>query len=451
MMKCIFNRLNLKLALLALLAWPQMSSAQIYFTATGSGDVDATFRKWGQYQEDYEMVVYLGNITNFLALPAGATTNISNYSTSQLDTMCPDNLNNLQWAVFSTFDLNDTQTPLGFFPGSTCWFTVPRANVKIQTTPFERDSLTGTDNLASQMGSLAVAANSISQQTVQDGGGSTNADNNTLVILESLATFETGEAGLTVSSLIGDANNYALGDFRGLLFQNDDVYAENVTSNKFTSPAISDFYQDVPDSDANDGLFIDPITGLTNGAVYYVGYFTLNPSGTMTFTRAAAVTTPAAGSITATLTNGFAPLKVVFTNTATGTITNWIWNFGNGVILTNTTGGAVTNTYATNGDYTVTLIVRGPAGSSTNIVANYIVTSPAPKLGNLSLLAGKLILGGTNGPVHVQYRILTSTNLGLPLANWTPVLTNTIPSNGFYGYTNGFPTNRAAYFRLVSP
>jgi PKD repeat protein len=163
------------------------------------------------------------------------------------------------------------------------------------------------------------------------------------------------------------------------------------------------------------------------------------------------VTAPAAGSVSATLTNGFAPLTVVFTNTASGTITSWIWNFGNGTIITNTTGANVTNTYAAGGDYTVTLTVTGPAGSSTNILTNYIVSSPAPKLNNLTYFNGKLTLGGTNGPVNVRYRILTSTNLALPLANWTPVLTNTIPSNGFYGYTNGFPTNLAAYFRLVSP
>jgi PKD repeat protein len=154
---------------------------------------------------------------------------------------------------------------------------------------------------------------------------------------------------------------------------------------------------------------------------------------------------------TSTVTNGFAPLTVVFTNTSTGSFTNSVWSFGNGISLTNTTGGNVTNTYATNGSYTVSLTANGTSGSSTNKQANYIVVSPAPKLGNLSLNAGKLTLGGTNGPTGVQYRILTTTNLTLPPANWTPVLTNTIPSTGFYGYTNSFPTNQAAYFRLVSP
>ena len=444
MMKSISNRLSLYVVLLALLAWPQITTAQIYFTDTGSGDVDAGFRKTGTYQENYEMVAYLGNLTNFLALPAGTTTNLQNFS-GPLATMCPDGLGNLQWSVFSTYDNNDTQTPLGFFPGETSWYTLARTNVNHQTVPPIRISSNTDSDLTDFIYEAQNTANIVSEETAQYGSG-TNVDNNTLVVLESIATYAAGN--FTLSDLIGDQRNSAKGDFYGEAI---DYSVENTTSNKFTSASVSDFYQNVPTSSSDDGPYVDPITGLTNGSSYYVGYFTLNPNGTMTFTRAAAVTAPAAGSVSATLTNGFAPLTVVFTNTASGTITGWIWNFGNGTIITNTTGANVTNTYAAGGDYTVTLTVTGPAGSSTNILTNYIVSSPAPKLNNLTYFNGKLTLGGTNGPVNVRYRILTSTNLALPLANWTPVLTNTIPSNGFYGYTNGFPTNLAAYFRLVSP
>jgi PKD repeat protein len=182
-----------------------------------------------------------------------------------------------------------------------------------------------------------------------------------------------------------------------------------------------------------------------------VGYFTLNPNGSMTFTRASAVSVPSAGSVTSTVTNGFSPLTVVLTNTASGSITNWVWNFGNGTILTNTTGGNVTNTYSTGGDYTVTLTVYGPGGSSTVTLANYIVASPAPILSVQILAGGKLAFSGTNGPAGVQYRILTSTNLALAFTNWIPVFTNTISSNGSYGYTNSATAQASAYYRLVSP
>ena len=109
----------------------------------------------------------------------------------------------------------------------------------------------------------------------------------------------------------------------------------------------------------------------------------------------------------------------------------------------------MTNTYATGGDYTVTLTVYGPGGSSTNILANYIVTSPVPEI-NTALVAGQFTLGGTNCPVGVQYRILTSTNLTLPIASWQPVVTNKFLSNGSFSYTNA-TTNATSFFQMVSP
>ena len=194
-------------------------------------------------------------------------------------------------------------------------------------------------------------------------------------------------------------------------------------------------------------IFIDPITGKGTGTADYLGYFTLNPNGSMTFTRAAAVTAPSAGTVTSTVTNGFSPLQVVFTNTASGSITSWIWNFGNGVIITNSTGANVTNTYAAAGNYTVTLTVVGPGGSSTDTLANFIVASPAPQI-SAALVGGKFVLSGTNCPAGVQYRILNTTNLAL--AGWTPVVTNTFLNNSSFSYTNA-TTNADSFFRLVSP
>ena len=51
----------------------------------------------------------------------------------------------------------------------------------------------------------------------------------------------------------------------------------------------------------------------------------------------------------------------------------------------------------------------------------------------------------------MQYRILTATNVALPLASWTPVATNTFAPDGSYSYTQSFLTNAASFFRLVTP
>lgn len=77
-------------------------------------------------------------------------------------------------------------------------------------------------------------------------------------------------------------------------------------------------------------------------------------------------------SFTAAPTNGIAPQSVTFTDTSTGLITNWFWNFGDGG-TTNLATNAVVYAYNAAGVYTVSEIVAGPGGSSTNTQPNYIV------------------------------------------------------------------------------
>jgi PKD repeat protein len=178
-----------------------------------------------------------------------------------------------------------------------------------------------------------------------------------------------------------------------------------------------------------------------------VGSFTLAANGVVTFNTGS--TPPPVAGFTGTPTTGFTPLQVVFTNTSTGSITNWLWNFGDGHSITNSAASNVTNTYAV-GSYTVTLIVTGAGGASTNVQTSYIAASPVPTIGNVTLPGGQLVFSGTNCPAGVQYRILTSTNVALPLSSWTPVVTNTFPGNGSYSYTNSTGKS-AAFFRLVSP
>jgi PKD repeat protein len=254
--------------------------------------------------------------------------------------------------------------------------------------------------------------------------GATNIDNNSLVVVEPVATIPAD----ILSAFIGDASDSTEGDFGG---KNDGLsyVVENTTPEPFSAVQRDDFYQFVPIGET------DPTTGLTTGAPDFIGYFLLYPNGSETFTRATSVTTPTVSSIGGTVTNGFSPLPVSFTNSSSGSITNWVWNFGDGTIITNTTGATVIHTYSVAGNYSVTLTVYGPGGSNSITLASYIVASPKA-----------LIIGGTNGPVGVEYRILKSTNL----VAWIPVFTNTILNDGSYAYTNA-ATQGSAFFELVSP
>jgi PKD repeat protein len=514
------RRLGLKLAVFAMLALPEMVGAQ-FFNYNQYGDVLAGFRKTGAYQGNYELVVDLGNVTNFVGLRIGTTINITNLSAGAL-TDAFTNYANLQWSVFATFPQSSAWvTPLGSFPATTIWYTDPCVDVNTETTAPPRlySSLQQVQqNLMNGVGRGALM--------IAGYLGTTNADNNTLLVREpvSYSTY-------VLTAFIGDEDDSTVGDF-GPGGSPLPVVVENTTSNSFTSAMRSDFYQVCPTSSSSKTQ-TDPITGLTNGNAYFLGYFLFNANGTMTFTRAAAVVPAPVAGFSGSPTTGSAPLPVVFSDASTGTITNWLWTFGDGHSVTNSTAANVTNTYATTGNYTVSLTVSGPGGPNTSTVANYIVVASSapvagftaaptngfaplkvvftdvstgaitnwlwtfgdghsvtntvtggatntyaaagtytvslkvtgsggantttqtsviaaaatPKLGGLALSGGKLVFSGTNCPVGVQYRILTSSNL----VTWIPVVTNTFLANSSFAYTNNSPTNKTAFFRLVSP
>ncbi len=150
-------------------------------------------------------------------------------------------------------------------------------------------------------------------------------------------------------------------------------------------------------------------------------------------------------------TNIFATQTVTFTDASTGNITNWLWNFGDGNAVTNNSNANVPHAFATAGNYTVTLTVSGAGGSSTNTQTAYIMVKTKPVLNVAMLAGGKLMFGGTNEPAGAQYRILTTTNVALPLASWTPVWTNVFGAEGSYSYTNTPGLNPAGFFLLISP
>jgi len=521
-----FKRLGLKLALLAVLVLPELASAQVFNYNSSNGDVLAGFRKAPSIAGLYELVVDLGSVTNFLNVSAGQTITITNFTTTQLtnafiDTSSSAPFANLQWSVFAACPASypaNWNSGAGAFPATTLWLTLPGTNVNTQTTPPSRQGHGAQQPIINLMSSVGGdAASPISSSL------SASTNNTPTLVREPISA----NLAYDLTAFIGDPTlGLAIGDF-GANSSPLPYTVENVAPSPFTTAMRSDFYQLCPTTK------VDPFNQSTT-ATYFVGYFILNPNGTMTFTRAStAPPAPVAGSVTSSITNGlaplqviftntassggtnwvwsfgdgnsitnttsgnvtntyasvgtytvtltvngaggsstniltnyivvtalppvagftgaptngFAPLRVVFTNTSTGSITNWVWSFGNGTIITNLTGGNVTNTYASAGTNTVKLTVNGSGGSGTNTQVNYIVALPTPKLSTISLSGGKMVFSCSNSPAGVQYRILSTTNLTLPMTNWIPVVTNTFPNT----YTNNSMTNAGAYFRLVSP
>jgi hypothetical protein len=304
------------LAMLGVLALPGHASAQ-YFSA-GNGDMVAGFRKTGANQGSYELVVKLGSIANFLAMPAGTSTPINNYSASQLSAAFSD-YNNLQWSVSGMVSGGPGFYWSGFYQ-STIWYTLPRPAAITQTVPLARQSVTTQGTTKGKISGFIGGANTLSSSQ-----GSTNVNNNSVLVREKIASANSYDYAFFVQN---SPQNPVLGDFSGTM----PATVENTTPASFSSPVISDLYQSVPQ------LYADPTTGTNNGLAYYVGYFTLNPDGTMTFTRASAVTAPPpAPTITAitrtgdtanisfTTTSGSFTYSLYYTNSAglTASTTNW--------------------------------------------------------------------------------------------------------------------------------
>ena len=84
---------------------------------------------------------------------------------------------------------------------------------------------------------------------------------------------------------------------------------------------------------------------------------------------------PPVAEFTGKPTTGTAPLVVNFTDLSTGTITQWLWDFGDG---STDTGKSPSHLYRHSGAYSVALTVKNTSGSDTEAKTGYINISSCP-------------------------------------------------------------------------
>ncbi len=121
----------------------------------------------------------------------------------------------------------------------------------------------------------------------------------------------------------------------------------------------------------------NPSHAYPGAGVYSVTLTVNGPGGTNTATQSSYITayTPPTAAFIATPTSGVFPLTVNFTDKSTGTVTGWLWNFGDGTTSSNENPS---HTYTGAGVYSVTLTVSCPGGTNTATQSNYItVYTPA--------------------------------------------------------------------------
>ena len=114
-------------------------------------------------------------------------------------------------------------------------------------------------------------------------------------------------------------------------------------------------------------------------------------------------------------------------------IVQWNWTFGDG---TTGAGQNPIHVYATTGGYSPALIVTNSLGLTLTVSGPAITVSQAPPtLTGIRFSGTNLTIQGGNATAGTNYIVLASTNLALPLSQWTALETNSWTSNGAFSLT----------------
>lgn len=69
-------------------------------------------------------------------------------------------------------------------------------------------------------------------------------------------------------------------------------------------------------------------------------------------------------------------------------------------------------------------------------IVSVVAQATPPVISSTRVSGGNLIFSGTGGTTNGTFYVLTSTNVATPLANWTPLSTNTFDGSGNFSVTN---------------
>jgi hypothetical protein len=178
---------------------------------------------------------------------------------------------------------------------------------------------------------------------------------------------------------------------------------------------------------------------------------TLSPIGTLTITGDLTINGNLAFTVNTSVaqSNDLVAVNGALNNIGTGTLT--LSNTGPALQAGQTF--ALFNQPLNNGDALTivpppgVVLVNHLALDGTVSVASTTVTSQ-PYITSISLSGANLIINGTNGSAGQQFEILSSTNVALPLANWTSISTDTF-TGGDFAVTNAINAGEPQRFYLI--
>lgn len=151
-----------------------------------------------------------------------------------------------------------------------------------------------------------------------------------------------------------------------------------------------------------------------------------------------------------TPSNGMAVVSGTLANTGTGSII--VSNLGPALVAGDTfqlfsqavSGGA--SMTVSGGGADVTWANNLAANGTISVVS---VTASTPHINQVQISAGNFIFSGTNGTGGGTYYVLSSTNVALPLNQWTYLSTNSFLGNGQFSVTNPINPGQPQQFYLL--
>jgi hypothetical protein len=78
-----------------------------------------------------------------------------------------------------------------------------------------------------------------------------------------------------------------------------------------------------------------------------------------------------------------------------------------------------------------------------------VIIATVPVIQSISPTVNAFIFSGSNGVANADFYLLGSTNLAVPVPNWTRLLTNQFDNNGNFNFTNLMDASAPQYFYLL--
>ncbi len=130
--------------------------------------------------------------------------------------------------------------------------------------------------------------------------------------------------------------------------------------------------------------------------------------------------------------------------------------WGGAYTLIQQASGTINGTPATGVTVTGAGLAAGATASISVSGGNVILTvvsppPPIPAITSVSRSGTTLTITATNGWTNGPYVLLESTNVGLPLTDWTPVLSNSYNGSGDINLSTNVATNKQEFYILQDP